>query len=216
MKNKDYSFNFIGLVGIFILIFTVGVAYLFSILSGRNALSAHYFFPMAGCLWLSISVLLAKLYSKKIIFSLMLLVLLLMGVISSVAFINYEHDINSADLKFKYYINQIDNNDTILVLDVTWAGTVYSYYSNKKIIIFDKYFSQQDIENKLNELNIIKKMQQQKGKIWLFDNSDKESKSISEFNNSLIKKGFSLSHVDETNVAYGTYPHDFYMINSLS
>jgi hypothetical protein len=56
---------------------------------------------------------------------------------------------------------------------------------------------------------------QQKGKIWFFDRSNGDSNIVNEFDNLLIKKGFSLYHVDEF-FSYGNYPHDIYMINPLS
>jgi hypothetical protein len=59
LKDKNYSFNFIGLGDFFVLISTMVFAGLFSILV-RPIFSQRYAFPMIGCLWLSVAVLLGN------------------------------------------------------------------------------------------------------------------------------------------------------------
>jgi hypothetical protein len=213
IKDKDNSFNFIGLGGVFVLIAVMGFAYSFSTM-GRSILVARYVFPMVGCLWLSLAVLLDGFYSKKTIFVPVLSIFLLVGTVSSVSFIDYEHDVNSSDLKFRYYMDRIDANDTILVLDVPFVRSDYNFYLDKEIIMIDNV-SSHNVENKLE--HTILKIKLKKGKVWVFNNLHKDFDGTNEFNNLLVKNGFKLRCVNELSPTYvaNFYPHNIYLIDPL-
>ncbi|MDR2544340.1 MAG: glycosyltransferase family 39 protein [Methanobrevibacter sp.] len=205
INDKNYSFSFIGLGGIFVLISTMIFAYLFSILVSPM-LMARYSFPMVGCLWLSVSVLLSQLYSKKVIFIPMLTVILLLGMTNCVSFVNYEHDVNQGDLEFRHYLNQISMDDMVLVLSTQFDADFFGFYLNKNNIVvgYDKFLLYYDAKNL-----------SKKGKIWVFDNWGKNTDGTKDFNSSLIKKGFKLDDVVEIDETYGNYPHNIYLIDPI-
>ncbi|MDR1819839.1 MAG: glycosyltransferase family 39 protein [Methanobrevibacter sp.] len=205
INDKDYSFSFIGLGGVFVLISTMTFAYLFSILSSPM-LMARYSFPMAGCLWLSVSVLLSQLYSKKVIFIPILAVILLLGMTNCVSFINYEHDVNQGDLEFRHYLNQISVKDMVLVLSTQFDADFFRFYLNKNDVVvgYDNFLLHYNAENL-----------SKKGEIWVFDNWGKNTDGTKGFNNSLNQKGFKLDDVVEIDQIYGNYPHNIYLINSI-
>jgi hypothetical protein len=206
LKDRNYSpSDFIGLGGFFVLIATMGFAILFSVLISPMIM-ARYSFPMVGCLWLSVAIILSRFYSKKIIFIPMLLIILLVGASNCVSFINYEHDINSSDLEFRYCINQISVNDTVLLLSAPFDGDFLKFYLNKTEIVvgYDIFLLYYDISN-----------QSKKGKIWVFDNWGKNTAGTKDFKQLLTKKGFKLDDVSEINQIYGNYPRNIYLINSI-
>ncbi|MDR3291630.1 MAG: glycosyltransferase family 39 protein [Methanobrevibacter sp.] len=204
IKDRNYSFNFLGLGGVFVLIATMAFAWLFSIYVSPM-LYARYSFPMVGCLWLSVAVLLAKFYSKKMIFIPILTVILLVGIMNCVSFINYETDLNSGDLEFRGYVNQIGENDTIICLSSSFDVDFFKFYLNSTnfVVGWNTSSIHSDIENKLK-----------KGKIWVFDNWGKNTDGTKEFSNLLMENGFKLDDVGEIKQTYGNYPHNIYLIKS--
>lgn len=152
---------------------------------------------------------------------------MLVGTVSSVSFINYEQDVNSVDLEFRYCINQIGANDTVLLINflskgdcvlkvlsydvngtvyfvmVPSIGYVYDYYLNGTEIVVGYNVSLiYDIENELK-----------KGNVWVFDKKGKNSDEMKDF-----EKWFELDYVCEINpkevpIPSNYYPHKIYLIN---
>jgi hypothetical protein len=92
----------------------------------------HYIMVVLGCFWLSFSVLLTKLYSKKIIFVPTLIILLFAGIVSCTTFIYHENLEKSGDIDFKDCISKINENDAIIAIGPPWIpyySTSQSFYN---------------------------------------------------------------------------------------
>ncbi|MDR2831100.1 MAG: glycosyltransferase family 39 protein [Methanobrevibacter sp.] len=134
-KGERSSFTLIEWGGIFVISSTILFAILFS-LSIKPMFESRYITPMLGCLWLSFAVLLCKTYSKKKIFTPILIVLLLVGFSHAVTFIDFKHYYSESIIEFENNLNQIDKNDTVVFLIYPWTEYFIKYYYHGKLIIW--------------------------------------------------------------------------------
>ncbi|MDR3291482.1 MAG: glycosyltransferase family 39 protein [Methanobrevibacter sp.] len=133
-KGERGSFTLIEWGSIFVLFATTLFGILFS-LSIKPMFEVRYLTPILGCLWLSFAVLLSKTYSKKKIFTPILLVLLLVGFSNGVIFIDFKHYYADSILEFENNLNQIDKNNTVIFLIYPWAQYFVEYYYNGNNLI---------------------------------------------------------------------------------
>jgi hypothetical protein len=201
MRKTEENFNtyFIG-GGIFLLVFIVSFGLLFSFLI-KPIFNFRYVIPVIGCFWLSFSILLAKIYSKKIIFVPILILILLVGITNTFAFIESENYRATASLEFNNYTNQINENDTIIFIGgPLWSDGVFKiYFPDTKMIVWN------------NKPSIIKNISMglEKGKVWIFDMDD----DLYDFNNLLLENDLRLVEVGEID-PYFNYPHCVYLIEN--
>ncbi|MDR2874130.1 MAG: hypothetical protein LBV42_05270 [Methanobrevibacter sp.] len=215
IRDKKYSFMFICLGGIIVLIGTMSLAGIFSILV-TPMLWARYAFPMAGCLWLSVAVLLGKFYSRKMIFIPVLIIFIVLGMTNVGSFISGENDIRATDLEFRHILSQISENDTVLVLGTQRNVDVFNFYSDN-IYYYIGYNFSYDGHNFSSYINSKLK----KGKLWVFDIGGEWSPETQTFNRLISDNGYKLEEVTQIKIkhdsgvtyqTYSEYPFNIYLI----
>jgi hypothetical protein len=200
-KNRD---SFISLGGIFVLIAPLSFGLIFSILI-KPMFYTRYAVPMLGCLWLSFSILLSKFYSKKQIFIPILVVVLLIGMVNTITFIDSENNDKLADSDFKNYLNNINNNDIVIYVGPPWLpGYIFNFYlKEKKVITWD---------NNSSIIPIIEKGLKN-NKIWVFDSDQTKYGSIIDLNKTLVENDLKLEEVGKIKPSL-EYPHYIYLVSS--
>ncbi|MDR3223685.1 MAG: glycosyltransferase family 39 protein [Methanobrevibacter sp.] len=179
-KSEKSFFMFIGWGGIFVLFVTTFFAIIFSVLV-KPMFEIRYTILLLGCFWLSFAVLLSRSSSQKIIFVPIFFIILVIGMINFVTFIDSEINFKSDNLEFMEVISQINENDTIISLYP--SGSLFDdffkfYFKN------NKFFSNENNFTIISEINERLK----KGKIWILIPDGNEY----EFNKLITENGLKL------------------------
>lgn len=195
-KNTKQD-NYIIMSGFLILFGTILLTIILYYV-GRPMLVARYFIPAIAVFWLSISILIGKIKSNKI-FALCLIILLILSIIGIVSTFHNVHNLYNKGEQDLEFINQLNNNDTIIICN---SHTNYIFYShmlnNANIYCFkfkynsslDKYGNIKEIHNEsLKE--VVKKHPNKK--IYQFIGS-KEYKNLSSYEKSKTHYGNIIIH----------------------
>jgi hypothetical protein len=196
--EKDFSSFFIG-GGVFLLFISVFFVLLFSFFI-KPIFTFRYVIPFLGCSWLSFSVLLTKFYSKKLVFTPILIIILLVGVTNTITFVDSENYRGITSLEFNSYTSQINEDDMIIFVgEPCWLGYGFKiYFPNNMMIVWN------------NKSSIIKKINAGlwgDNKVWIFDMGN----DLYDFNKLLSGNGLRLVEVGEID-PYFNYPHRIYLV----
>lgn len=96
-KEFKNNFAFMG-IGVFLLVPLIGI-----FLSSLHNPIFHqrYMVPAIGCLWLGISILLSKYYTKKEIFIPIIILILIIGILGTIGFINIQDNIIAHQISYQ-------------------------------------------------------------------------------------------------------------------
>ncbi|MDR2545449.1 MAG: hypothetical protein LBD03_07935 [Methanobrevibacter sp.] len=201
IRKTEKGFNsFLIEGGVFLLLISMFFVLLFSFFV-KPIFTFRYVTPLLGCFWLSFSVLLAKLYLKKLVFTPTIVIILLVGLTNTITFVDFENYRGIASFEFNSYTNQINENDMIIFVgQPCWRGYGFEiYFPNNLMIVWN------------NKSSIIKNISAglRNGKIWIFDMGD----YLYDFNNLLLENDLRLVEVGEIDPSFN-YPHRVYLIEN--
>ncbi|MDR3223874.1 MAG: glycosyltransferase family 39 protein [Methanobrevibacter sp.] len=193
----DYGFAlFVGVL-FFGLIFSVLVKPIFN---------ERYLLLVLVCFWFSFSVLLSRSYSKKKIFIPVLIVLIFVGFVNSLYFVDCKNYEFMTDLQFKNSISNLTVNDTIVYLGPGFMVGKFKtsfHLMENDFIIWNNNINVSDLKERLND-----------NQVYVFDCGDLKNTNlvIDEFNRTIIENGLRLNSLGEINRCYPAYPRHVYAL----
>ncbi|MDR2624178.1 MAG: hypothetical protein LBC39_06400 [Methanobrevibacter sp.] len=196
-KKTERKNIILSLGGVIVLIATMSFATIFSY-TVKPMFYSRYTVVCLGCLWLSFSVVLSKIHSKKIIFAPILIIIIFTGMINTISFINDQNQLKTSYSDFKEYANKINENDTIITIG---SDYLIKFYLKKNHII--KW------NNSNSSITSEIKKAIKNNKIWIFN----MGQEIYDFNETMITKGYELEEVKKISPMSNSYPYEIYLLN---
>ncbi|MDR3290976.1 MAG: hypothetical protein LBT10_02400 [Methanobrevibacter sp.] len=201
MKEKQH---FWGGGGIFVLISSIIFVAIISY-TVKPMFFRRYAVFFLGCLWLSFSIMLtavSKNKSYKIIYIPILIIILIMGMMNTVSFVDSQNLLKTSYLDFEQCLTKINENDTIITIGDTFIA---NFYLKKNNII--KY------ENNNTTIPTEIEKDIKTNKIWIFCMTDYKQE-MPYFNN-FIKNKYMVEEVKKLNPMSNSYPLEIFQLKHI-
>ncbi|WP_299522108.1 glycosyltransferase family 39 protein [uncultured Methanobrevibacter sp.] len=133
IKNNDGN-NRYAMAGLFLVVFVCIIGIICSILI-KPMLHPRYLIPALGCFWLGVSILISNNYDNKKIFVLAVIVILIVGTVSTLNFWENESNEYQNSLEVMDVIGQLGDNNVIIYKNLSAYGVnpYYNFDNNKYI-----------------------------------------------------------------------------------